>query len=156
ASWPAALSTIWGLVMSATSYPGRSALPVVREGMVRVAGRSTSFVRSALIIGLAVLLVVLHPQVPEFLPVASFVPLIVLGGMVLPLRAMLITFSVITLLIVGVMLWGPDQPYVMGPVACGVTMGAMLAGGLSRSRHGVGAFTGDRMISELRDTLFAA
>lgn len=124
--------------------------------MVRVAVRSTSFVRSALIIGLAVLLVVLHPQVPEFLPVASFVPLIVLGGMVLPLRAMLITFSVIALLVVGIMLWGPDQPYVMGPLACAVTMGAMLAGGLSRSRHGVGAFTGDRMISELRDTLFAA
>lgn len=117
---------------------------------------STSLLRSVVILALAVLLVVLHPMVPEYLPIASFVPLIVLAGMVLTLRSMAVVFAVMAMLIVGVMLQGPDQPYVMGPVACVVTMGAMLAGAASRSRHGVGAFTGDRMISELRDSLFAA
>lgn len=109
-----------------------------------------------MILALAVLLAVLHPMVPEYLPIASYVPLIVLAGMVLPLRSMAIAFAIMALLIVSIMLWGPDQPYLMGSVACAVTMGAMLAGAASRSRHGVGAFTGDRMISDLRDSLFAA
>lgn len=142
--------------MSASSYSGPSSRPVGRDGLIKAVVGSTSLVRCVVILALALLLVVLHPMVPELLPIASYVPLVVLAGMVLPLRSMIITFAVMGILIAAIVLRGPDQPYVMGPIAVAVTMGAMLAGAFSRSRHGVGAFTGDRMISELRDTLFAA
>lgn len=110
--------------------------------------------RCALVLVLALAVVTAHPYIPDYVPVSGLIPVIVIAGMILPLRALVVAYTVISFLILGVVLWGPDRPYLMGPIAAGATMGAMLTAVASRARHGVGPFTGDRMLLELRDSLF--
>lgn len=142
--------------MSTTSVQGRAPIPAAREAVLRAVVGTGSGVRTLGVIALAVAVAVAHPIAPKYLPIATFVPITVIAGLILPLQKLLVSYVVIVGLVVTIMLVGPDEAYFMGPIAVAVTMSATGAGVASRSRHGVGPFTGDRLIRELRDSLFAA
>lgn len=138
-----------------TSQSGRLALPELGASLVRTLAHSSSAPRVVVLLTAALAITLGNPYVPQYLPVSAFVPVILLAGVVLPVRALAATYVAITTMIIWVVAFGTGGPYYVAPFACAATMGTLLATSYSRSQHGVGAFTGDRMIMELRDSLFA-
>ncbi|GAA3612740.1 PP2C family protein-serine/threonine phosphatase [Marihabitans asiaticum] len=140
--------------MAVTSHPGRPLAPVVLDSVLRAVSSVSTGVHLSILGLYCAAFVVLHPLYPIAVPTAYFIPALLVAGFVLPFRALLQLCAAITVLMIGTVVLGPAQPYVVGPIAVAVTMGVVLLAGASRARHGVGAFVGDQMLVELRDRLF--
>lgn len=141
--------------MAATSHPGRPLAPVLKDSVLGAIARSSIGTRSLLIALYCAGFLVLHPRWPIAVPTAYFIPAVLVAGLVLPFRHVLVVCVAVAALVIGTVILGPAQPYVVGPVTIGATVALVLAVSASRARHGVGTFVGDQMLVELRDQLFA-
>ncbi len=120
-------------------------------------GRAFPIVAALSLILVAALLAAMILRWPTALPWASFVPLIVLGGLFLPPRWLgLVLLAIAGLLAYdGYQLWG-DKTNVVGTAVVMVVVATMMTWlSVSRARLGVQGTLGESMLVDLRDRLRA-
>lgn len=136
--------------MSAT-LPTRGRLVLDGPRRPSVPGVATSpfavMLLAATAVGLA------HLRWPGVLPLMVFVPLCLLAALVLPKVQVQLLFGYVVLWVAGLALAGHEDMALPALVLLG-SMALMYGVASSRAHHGVHAFAGDRMLSDLRDRLF--